>query len=330
MPPEMFDRTPVPSKKCDVYAYGMILWELVTECVPYKGKYNSLLALTLAVTKDERPDIPDKISTALAHLIMDCWDGSPDRRPVFSEILNEKEDYFNKIICEWVANGQHRVNNLWSQFGKDSSGAMVEEVPWSTFKEAFCQFMNVSEKDPKYSRALKGISTLLETKGENGPVSLQHFERFVQWFSPLQPVGSGQSTFDDVVALLSQNWFWGRMSSEQAYEKLDSQTVPNGSFLVRFSENKEGQFVLSMKIRNNKKDPSVVQHHRIVQKQNLPIITLVNQKIKQFHLKKPLPGRPSEFVSLFTKVEGQSFYAVGPSGEGAIDNTPWHGTNVIY
>jgi len=256
MPPEMFERTPVPSLKCDVYAYGMILWEMITECVPYQGKYNNLLALTVAVTQNVRPQIPDSISITLAHLIMDCWDGNPQRRPLFSEILHEKEDYFNKIVCDWIANGQHRVNDLWHQFGKNSSGSMVEEVAWPIFATAFCNFMNVSENDLKYARALKGVRELVEAGGDNGKVSLQHFERFVQWFSPLQPVGGGQNTFDDVVTLLSQTWFWGSMTSQEAVAKLDPSTVTSGTFLVRFSENKEGQFVLSMKTKTNKKRSS--------------------------------------------------------------------------
>lgn len=33
MPPELFGANPVPTEKCDVYAYGVVLFELITEVI---------------------------------------------------------------------------------------------------------------------------------------------------------------------------------------------------------------------------------------------------------------------------------------------------------
>jgi len=38
MPPEVFQAKPQMTDKCDVYAYGIILWEMVTEQYPYDKK----------------------------------------------------------------------------------------------------------------------------------------------------------------------------------------------------------------------------------------------------------------------------------------------------
>ena len=37
MAPELFGNPPKPSPACDVYAIGIVLWELLTEATPYHG-----------------------------------------------------------------------------------------------------------------------------------------------------------------------------------------------------------------------------------------------------------------------------------------------------
>lgn len=71
--------------KIDVYSFGIVLWELVSGCVPYSGL--DAVQITAQVSKGIRPIIPSHCNKAVRNLITDCWDKDPTKRPDFNEIL---------------------------------------------------------------------------------------------------------------------------------------------------------------------------------------------------------------------------------------------------
>jgi len=78
------------TEKVDVYAFGIILWELGTGELPYAGLDSVQLALAVT-TKSLRPPIPNVWPPTLVNLIQSCWHQDPHMRPNFSEILNQLE-----------------------------------------------------------------------------------------------------------------------------------------------------------------------------------------------------------------------------------------------
>ena len=82
-------------KKIDIYSYGMILWEIITNTVPFDVKLTDIKKYVLE--EKVRPEVPDKINKSLSSLIRNCWDSELSKRPNESDIieyLNSNEDIF--------------------------------------------------------------------------------------------------------------------------------------------------------------------------------------------------------------------------------------------
>lgn len=72
--------------KVDVYSYGILVWEIATKNVPYKGMSQAEI-VSMVVRRQHRPKIDDSIPPQLADLIKQCWSQDPAARPSFDEIV---------------------------------------------------------------------------------------------------------------------------------------------------------------------------------------------------------------------------------------------------
>jgi tRNA A-37 threonylcarbamoyl transferase component Bud32 len=73
--------------KCDVFSFGILLWEIATGgAVPYAG-FTPLQAAVGVVQKGLRPTLPEAGHPALCRLMTSCWDTSPGARPDFSTLV---------------------------------------------------------------------------------------------------------------------------------------------------------------------------------------------------------------------------------------------------
>ncbi|PRQ15915.1 putative protein kinase TKL-CTR1-DRK-2 family [Rosa chinensis] len=85
MAPEVLRNEP-SDEKCDVYSYGVILWELSTMQQPWGGM-NPMQVVGAVGFQHRRLDIPNDIDPAIADLIEKCWQTDPKLRPSFAEIM---------------------------------------------------------------------------------------------------------------------------------------------------------------------------------------------------------------------------------------------------
>ncbi|KAF2306542.1 hypothetical protein GH714_019300 [Hevea brasiliensis] len=74
------------NNKVDVYSFGIVLWELLTNRMPFEGMSN-LQAAYAAAFKQGRPSLPEDMSPELAFIIQSCWVEDPNLRPSFSQII---------------------------------------------------------------------------------------------------------------------------------------------------------------------------------------------------------------------------------------------------
>ncbi|KAK2850009.1 hypothetical protein Q7C36_008792 [Tachysurus vachellii] len=93
MAPEVIQSLPV-SETCDTYSYGVVLWEMLTREIPFKG-LEGLQVAWLVVEKNERLTIPSSCPASFANLMRKCWETEPLKRPLFKEILSILEAMCN-------------------------------------------------------------------------------------------------------------------------------------------------------------------------------------------------------------------------------------------
>ena len=76
-----------PSNLVDVYAFAMIVLELVSLKLPFDGWEDFQIAV--GVPTGERPDIPTNYHPFFEELMIECWQNEPNKRPQFLQILEK-------------------------------------------------------------------------------------------------------------------------------------------------------------------------------------------------------------------------------------------------
>ncbi|KAL8158252.1 serine/threonine-protein kinase 52-like [Apium graveolens] len=85
MAPEVLDGKPY-NRKCDVYSFGVCLWEIYCCDLPYVNL--SFAEVSSAVVRQNlRPDIPRCCPSSFASIMKKCWDVNPQKRPEMEEVV---------------------------------------------------------------------------------------------------------------------------------------------------------------------------------------------------------------------------------------------------
>ena len=87
MSPELFSKQPC-GVATDVYSYGLVLYFLYTQKVPFEG-LSGAKAATKAAKMHSRPIFPDNIPDNWKELISKCWHKNPHIRPSTPEIIEK-------------------------------------------------------------------------------------------------------------------------------------------------------------------------------------------------------------------------------------------------
>ncbi|XP_043070792.1 uncharacterized protein LOC116806157 [Drosophila grimshawi] len=90
------------TEKCDIYSFGIILWEVMSRRRPFDHLENSVAEARKYLTlSGERPDLEVKLikkCDPLLELIEDCWHQEPDMRPSAKSIDLSTISCFDKYI----------------------------------------------------------------------------------------------------------------------------------------------------------------------------------------------------------------------------------------
>uniref|UniRef100_S4RWG2 mitogen-activated protein kinase kinase kinase n=1 Tax=Petromyzon marinus TaxID=7757 RepID=S4RWG2_PETMA len=100
------------SKGSDIWSYGVLLWELLTGEVPYRGIDGLTVAYGVAVNKLTLP-IPSTCPEPFAKLMADCWKADPHARPSFASILEQLTAIEESILLEMPPESFHSMQEDW-------------------------------------------------------------------------------------------------------------------------------------------------------------------------------------------------------------------------
>ncbi|KHN72667.1 Mitogen-activated protein kinase kinase kinase 7 [Toxocara canis] len=87
MAPEVFSGSKY-NEKCDVYSFGIILWEMITRRKPFEDVDGSALVILWKAFTDSRPPPIANCPEVLMDLIVRCWHKNPNCRPTMREVFD--------------------------------------------------------------------------------------------------------------------------------------------------------------------------------------------------------------------------------------------------
>ncbi|XP_021932763.1 mitogen-activated protein kinase kinase kinase 7 isoform X2 [Zootermopsis nevadensis] len=93
MAPEVFEGSNY-TEKCDVFSWGIILWEVLSRKKPFDSIGGSAFRIMWAVHTGERPPLIIGCPKPIEQLMTSCWDKSPASRPSMEEVVRIMSQLF--------------------------------------------------------------------------------------------------------------------------------------------------------------------------------------------------------------------------------------------
>ncbi|XP_074536304.1 LOW QUALITY PROTEIN: ankyrin repeat and protein kinase domain-containing protein 1 [Halichoeres trimaculatus] len=165
IPPETFTQSPdPPGTAFDVYSFGIVIWEILTQQKPFTGC--TVTTVLLQVSQGKRPSV-ELISEQrppecdlMIHIMRQCWDQDYWKRPQFVDTVRKTEalseiliipgptampnsDSSQKSDCPWLVSPIHKIDlpelpDLPSdvQQAEDGILSLLSKKDFGTFRDS--------------------------------------------------------------------------------------------------------------------------------------------------------------------------------------------------
>ncbi|KAH3745784.1 SHK1 protein [Pelomyxa schiedti] len=235
--PEVWHSTPA-STASDIYAFGLILWEIYTEEELFNNYTEVEPFYRDVILNGLRPTIPPNVPhphasnpppasptlPSLVTLMTTCWDANPAKRPNISQVLEQLETV---MIESEISSPLART--FWKKHFGSLSGAttgLQSMVPWDHFSAVLAQESHVPAVN---FREIEKIAC-----EDTTAVTMLRFDLMQKWFGDFW-LPENVHLLQEMNLLASQLWFAPFATKEDSDSWLTSR--PHGTFLVRLSTN---------------------------------------------------------------------------------------------
>ena len=86
----MFDEEAKINEKVDIYAFGMVLYEISTNSIPFNG-LNAMQIMNEVLIKKRKPIIPGECDSNIRKIIEETLNQEASKRPTTIQILAKLE-----------------------------------------------------------------------------------------------------------------------------------------------------------------------------------------------------------------------------------------------
>jgi len=288
--PEIFADQP-PVFGSDMWSYGMVLYALVTMKNPYADA-KDYEEVASRVKGHNLPELPKNTPHTMREIIHKCWAQKPEERGDFLSLTIEEGgiSVFKKIFDDAANESDKEAASIW----KSVQAAGPEELkkgdayPWNIFAPVFFQEMGIKEPTLAQTKCIQALMQLGYNAQDTAPVKREHYNQFVNIFSPLRP---SKDFVNSVVELCKQDYFYGvsaRGSSEVVLNRALKEKNNKNPFLLRISTTNNVRFCLSYipKAKDQKAAPTVT--HFLIeppQYQSKGIISFIVGHVKTLGVK---------------------------------------------
>ncbi|KAG0261490.1 hypothetical protein DFQ27_002922 [Actinomortierella ambigua] len=158
MAPELLNTRPKYSNKSDMFALGMVMWELAANCTtPFQHQPDNFPVMN-AVMLGEREVLPDDTPSDYRQWVERCWDHDPAKRPEASEMITKDDD---PVMESGHGNHGTTVKLLLDASGRilpHSSGESTQELSGGAVGNALLTNANTSDAEAELSLGRKYAS----------------------------------------------------------------------------------------------------------------------------------------------------------------------------
>ena len=121
MAPELLRCETTNTTRSDVYAFGIILYEVYSRKTPYEGEeFAAVLGKVSDPIVKKRPPIPEGTPLVIERMMIKCWDNDAEERPTFRDLDIELKS-LNAVKVQ-------RMRLPTIQRGKKTTDGLLEEV----------------------------------------------------------------------------------------------------------------------------------------------------------------------------------------------------------